>query len=147
MRAMFLTLALATSVMSSSAFAITGAVDSFLGILPLGTYQGQDDDGKKCEVGVYKLDSHERAIAIVATDWEIEAVKTLTDDSEFYLKDYKKEFIRTEKLKISTDGSNYKENVIRTVIAGDRKLYVVVSNSIILNRKRISQTVECVVNL
>ncbi|MBC7713585.1 MAG: hypothetical protein H7177_09610 [Rhizobacter sp.] len=141
-------IAAALMIVSVSTFsAETGAVDSLLSVLPIGTYQGQDDAGNSCNVVVNDVNYPAKVLSITVSNNKSTIFKILNEGSEFLFRAYKKEFIQTDRQYVDSSRNSYVDRIIRTVIAGDNTLYVVVANEITVNRDRTVESVECVVNL
>lgn len=135
---------------SFSTFAFEGktsAADKLTSYLPLGTYTGQTDDGVACGVYVSEANFPKKDIQVRVVSGKSDLTNLIEENSVYSYKDYKKEFIQTERSLIGVGETNYVERIIRTVNAGEGKQYVVVSYSVVLNRSRDTQTAECVVDL
>lgn len=124
-----------------------GSVDSFLSVLPEGTYTGADDRGNSCEVAVSEVNFPAKAISVTVSNNKDKIFKIINDGSEFLFRAYKQEFIQTERQYVDATRNSYIERIVRTVNAGDNRLYVVVANELTVNRERTVEAVECVVNL
>ncbi len=124
-----------------------GSVDSLLSVLPLGTYQGSNDAGEACSVSVSESNYPSKSVVIVASNNQNRVFKTVMDGSEFAFRAYKKEFIQSDRYYVDSTRSSYVDRVVRTVSAGDGKLFVVVANEVTINRDLALEAVECVVNL
>lgn len=136
-------IAIAFSFCSLAAFsADPGAVDTLLSVLPTGTHTGE-----KCSVTVNVADYPEKSVYVSVTNEHSTIFKIVADASEFYFKAHKKEFIQTDRISIDDTRSSFVERIIRTVLADDKKLYVVVAEEVTVNRERRVEEVECVVNL
>lgn len=136
-------LALALSIFSLAAFsAENSAVDSLLSVLPVGIHSGE-----KCKVNVNVAEYPVRAAFVQLTNDDKNIFKVVSEDSEFYFKEYKKEFIQTEFVTIDDTRSSTVERIIRTVMVDEEQLYVVVEESVTVNRDRRSDIVECVVKI
>ena len=139
---------LAIMITSFSTFANNmGSVDSFLSVLPLGTFKGVDDLGISCSVSVYEVNFPAKAIAVEVNKRNMKIMKVISEGSDFRYIAYKKEFVQMDKYFVDSTRSSYVERVIRTVLAGDKQQYVIVSNEIVVNRERTVNAVDCVVNL
>lgn len=123
-----------------------GSVDSLLSVLPQGTYSGSDDNGNACEVVVAEVNFPAKAISVTASNNKEKIFKVITDGTEFLFKAYKQEFIQVERQYVDATRNSFIERIIRTVNAGDNRLYVVVANEITVNRERTIQAVECIVS-
>ncbi len=132
---------------SLSTFAAEGAVDSFLSVLSYGVHTGVDDNGKACKVTVTEANFPSKSLAVLAENSELKVFKVINDESEFLFRAYKKEYIQTDRYYVDSTRNSFVDRVVRTVIAGERSLYVVVANEITVNRDRKVEMVECVVNL
>lgn len=142
-------LALVLSFAAVSAFADgvgSTATEKITSYLPVGYYEGKNDQGANCTVLVSEVNYPDKDIQVRVMDGTLDLAKLIEENSAFGYKDYKKEFVQVERNLIGNDSYNYVERVLRTVLAGDRKLYVVVSYSLVINRNRDTQTAECVVN-
>ncbi|MBC7430128.1 MAG: hypothetical protein H7336_16050 [Bacteriovorax sp.] len=135
-------------IVSVSTFsAEMGSVDSLLSVLPVGSYQGQDDAGNACNVIVNDVNYPAKALSITVSNNKSTIFKIINDGSEFLFRAYKKEFIQTERQYVDSTRSSYVDRIIRTVIGGDNTLYVVVANELTVNRDRTVESVECVIKL
>lgn len=141
-------IATALLLASFSTFAAEeGSVDSFLSVLPMGTHTGTDDLGRACQVTVSEANFPAKSISVQAENDKLKIFKVINDGSEFLFRAYKKEFIQTDRYYVDATRNSYVERIVRTVLAGDNRLYVVVANEITVNRDRKVELVECVVNL
>lgn len=140
-------IAAALLMVSFSTFAAEGSVDSFLSVLPFGVHTGVDDKGQACKVSVSEANFPAKAISVQAENDKLKVFKMINDGSEFLFRAYKKEFIQTDRYYVDATRNSYVERIVRTVIAGENRLYVVVANEITVNRDRKVELVECVVNL
>ncbi|AUN97249.1 hypothetical protein DOM21_15410 [Bacteriovorax stolpii] len=140
-------IATALLLASVSTFAAESAVDTFLSVLPLGSHSGVDDKGNACKVTVSEANFPAKAISVQAENADLKIFKVINDASEFMFRGYKKEFIQTDRYYVDSTRNSYVDRVVRTVVAGDELLYVVVANEITVNRDRKVELVECVVNL
>lgn len=138
-------LVLALSLVTSNSFA--GAVETFTSFIPVGAYVGNNEDVGTCFVTVDEVNFPKKDIQVTVLVGNLGLKKLIESDSSYAHKDYKKEFIQTERKLVSADESNYVERIIRTVSAGDKKQYVVVSYSTVVNRERHTETAECVIDL
>lgn len=127
--------------------ASTNAVDKLTTYLPVGSYSGKTDQGRACSVSVNEVNYPDKDIQVRITEGKKDLTKLIAAGSEFSYKDYKKEFIQTERTLINDDDTTYVERIIRTVNAGDNKLYVVVSFNTVINTESDEQVAECVINL
>lgn len=142
-------LALVLSLAALSAMAFESkptATEKFRTYLPVGYYFGQDDQGLDCRVSVSEVNFPKKDILVRVVSGKLDLAKLVEEDSEFYFRDYKKEFIQTERNQIGADASYYVERIVRTTIASDNRRYVVVAYTVVLNRGRENQVAECVVN-
>lgn len=141
-------IAMALLVASFSTFAgESGSVDSFLSVLPLGKHQGSDDRGQSCSVTVTEANFPAKDISVTVENNKSRIFKIINDGSEFLFRAYKKEFIQTDRYYVDSTRNSYVDRIIRTVIAGENSLYVVVANETTVNRERVVEMVECVVEL
>lgn len=141
-------IATALLIASFSTFAgEASSVDSLLSVLPLGKHEGIDDRAQACSVSVTEANFPAKAISVTVENNKTKIFKTITDGSEFLFRAYKKEFIQTDRYYVDSTRSSYVDRIIRTVIAGDNSLYVVVANETTVNRERVVEMIECVVNL
>jgi hypothetical protein len=124
-----------------------GAVDAFESALPVGTYQGQDDQGVNCSVSVNEINSPVNTIVVTVSNNNNSVFKEIKDGSEFRYRDFKKEFIQTERTYVDATRNAFVDRIVRTTLADDNRLYVVTSNVFTNNRDVRSETVECVVGL
>lgn len=140
-------IAAALMIVSISTFGTElGAVDSFLSVLPVGSYSGRDDKGVECVVNVNEVNFPAKALLVTATNHKNKTTKVIKDGSEFFFRAYKQEFIQTNRYYVDASRNAYVEKIVRTVNAGDNRLYVVVSSEVTINRDRSVEVVECVVN-
>ena len=141
-------IAVAFLIVSVSTFAAgAGTVDTFLSVLHQGTYEGKDDAGNECKVVVRDVNYPARTLAVVVSNNKSTIFKIINDGSGYLYRDYKKEFIQTELQYVDSTRTSYVERIIRTVIAGDNTLYVIVANELTVNRERTVESVECVIDL
>lgn len=141
-------IALALMMASFSTFANhMGSVDSLLSVLPQGTFNGKDDLGVACSVSVYEVNFPAKAIAVQVNKRNSKIMKVVSDGSDFRFVAYKKEFVQTERYYVDDTRTSYVERVVRTVLAGDKQQYVVVSNEVVVNRDRTVEAIDCVVDL
>ncbi len=124
-----------------------GSVDSLTSILPVANYTGADDKGNFCEVEVNEVNYPAKAISVTVSNSKNKIFKIINDGSEFLFRSYKQEFIQTERQYVDATRNSYVERIIRTVNAGDNRLYVVVANELTVNRERTVEAVECVIDL
>lgn len=140
-------IASALMIMSISSFgAELGSVDSFLSVLPLGTYSGKNDQGVECSISVREVNYPDKTIVVVGSNAKSKVSKVIKDGSEFLFRAYKQEFIQTDRIYVDASRNSYVDKIVRTVNAGDNRLYVVVANETTVNRDRTVESVECVVN-
>ena len=123
-----------------------GSVDSFLSVLPIGSYYGKDDQGVSCSISVNESNFPEKSITVSASNNNNSIFKKIVDGSEFRLRAYKIEFIQTERSYVDASRGSYIDRIVRTTSAGDNRLYVVVGNVVTDNRDVRSESVECVIN-
>lgn len=141
-------MALALIMASLSTFANQmGSVDSLLSVLPHGTFTGKDDLGVACTVSVYEVNFPAKAIAVQVNKGNSKIMKVISDGSDFRFVAHKNEFVQTDRYYVDATRTSYVERIIRTVKAGDKQQYVVVSNEIVVNRDRTIEAVDCVVDL
>jgi hypothetical protein len=124
-----------------------GSVDSLLSVLPLGTYSGVDEEGNSCGVNVNAVNFPEKVLSVVVFNNKARIFKIINDGTVFQFREYKKEFIQSERQYVDSTRSTYVDRIIRTSIAGANTLYVVVANELTINRDRTVESVECVVKL
>lgn len=141
-------IAAALMILSFSTYAnVMGSVDSLLSVLPLGTHKGVDDQGVACSVNVHEVNFPAKALSVSVVKKNAKLFKLINDGSEFYFVAYKNEFSQTDRYYVDDTRTSYVERVVRTVIAGDKQQYVVISNEIVVNRDRSVEEIDCVVNL
>ncbi|MBC7539150.1 MAG: hypothetical protein H7281_10035 [Bacteriovorax sp.] len=141
-------LALAISLAAFNSFASgSDAVNKLTSYLPIGSYTGSTDQGTACLVSVSEVNYPKKDIQVRVIEGNNDLTKLVTEGSEFGFKDYKKEFIQIDHTIVGNDDVNYVERIIRTVNAGDNKLYVVVSFSAVFNTNTDTQVAECIINL
>lgn len=138
-------LVLALSLVASNSFA--GAVEKFTSFVPVGAYIGSNENVGTCFVTVDEVNFPKKDIQVTVLVGNLELKKLIESGSHYGYKDFKKEFVQTERSLVSADESNYVERIIRTVSAGDKKQYVVVSYSTVVNRETHTETAECVIDL
>jgi len=124
-----------------------GSVDSLLSVLPLGTHKGVNDAGESCLVTVNEVNYPSKEIMVVASNSRNRVFKKIMDGSEFVFRAYKKEFIQADRYYVDSTRTSYVDRVLRTVNAGEGKLYVVVANEVTISRDLAIEAVECVVDL
>lgn len=132
----------------STAFsAQVNAVDTFVSILPLGTYSGVNELNSKCSVEVAEVNFPEKAISVTVLKGNHKVFKKIEDSSEYYLRGFNKEFIQSERYYVDATRNSYVDRIVRTVMVSDTQLYVVVANEITVNRERLVESLECIINL
>lgn len=138
-------------VLSLGAFTVSAfdskptATEKLASYLPVGFYFGKTDQGLDCKVTVAAVNYPKKDLQVRVVAGNLDLTKLVEEGSEFYFKDFKKEFIQTERSLIGADASNYVERVVRTTIVSDYQRYVVVAYSVIINRERESKVAECVI--
>lgn len=140
------------SLLSSLSLAKAAQIESsasqkFLSYLPQGQYTGLSDAGVDCTVSVSEVNFPKKDILVQVREGGVELSKLIAEHSDFAHKDYKREFIQTDRSFIGASTGNFVERIVRTVSAGTNAQYVVVSYAVTLNRHRDVQTAECVINL
>lgn len=141
-----LALVLSLGALTASAFDSKPTATEKLGsYLPVGYYFGQTDQGLDCKVTVSAVNYPKKDLQVRVVVGDLDLTKLVEEDSEFYFKDHKKEFIQTERSLIGVDVNNYVERVVRTTIVSEYQRYVVVAYSVVINRDRESKTAECVI--
>lgn len=143
-------LALVLSLSAVCAFAAdldVKATEKFTSYLPLGYYHGKNDQGEACMVYVAEVNYPKKDLQVRVVTESSDLTKLIEENSLFGYKDYKKEFVQTERSLIGADVYNYVERVVRTTIADTKKLYVVVGYSVVVNRSRDEEVAECIVDL
>ena len=139
-------IAAALMIVSISSFGSElSSVDAFLSVLPLGTHTGKDDNGVACSVSVVEVNYPAKDIAVTAVNAKNKVFKVIKDGSDFFFRAYKEEFIQVDRYYVDASRNSYVEKIVRTVNAGDNRLYVVVANETTINRERTVEKVECVV--
>lgn len=139
-------IAIALMSFSLSAFAyVENAVDSLLQVLPFGTHKGVDDAGVACDVSVSEVNFPNKEIIIKVTKKTNSIFKNVSAESDFLFRAWKKEFIQTDRYYIDETRSAYVDRIIRTVDAGNSKLYVVVADEVTVNRESKVDSVDCVI--
>ena len=123
------------------------AVDAVLSVLPVGIYQGKNDLDIDCTVSVYTVNFPDNAIAVTVTDNKTRLFKVVNANSEFRFRAYKSEFIQTERFYVDANRNAYVDRILRTVDAGEGRLYVVVGHESTVNRDVRQETAECVVKV
>lgn len=139
---------IATALMmtSLSAFAAEmGAVDSFLSILPVGNYFGSNDKDGRCIVSVNEVNFPDKAIAVSISNIDNKVFKVISDGSIFSFRANKNEFIQSERYDIDSSRNAYIDKIVKTVKAGDDRLYVIVANELTNNRTHTVEAIECVI--
>lgn len=141
-------IAAALMILSVPTFsAETSSVDSFLSVLPFGTYQGNDGFGSACHVTVSALNDAGKALSVSVSNSKSTQFKVINDGSEFYFKNYRKEFIQTDRQFTDSTKTSYVDKTIRTMIAGENTLYVIVATEVTQNTELPVKSVECVIKL
>lgn len=140
-------------VLSLGAFAINAgeleatATEKLTSYLPSGYYLGRNDQNEFCSVTVSEVNYPKKDVQVRVVAGAVDLTKLVEENSEFGYKDHKKEFIQTERSLVGVEVYNYVERIIRTVDAGEGKLYVLVSYSVVINRSSNTDVAECVINL
>lgn len=124
-----------------------GAVDSLTSILPVSSYKGMDDKNNVCAVEVNEVNFPAKAVTVTVSNNKNKIFKIINDDSEFLFRAYKQEYIQTDRQYVDATRNAFVERIIRTVNAGENRLYVIVANEVTVNREVIVEAVECVVDL
>jgi uncharacterized protein YdeI (BOF family) len=140
-------LTLAALSCQSMAFAETGAAEKFTSFVPLGQYTGTNDQVESCQVLVSEVNSPKTDIQVTVSLNGKSLSKLIVDGSAFSYKDYKREFIQTNRKQLGSDDTSYVEKIVRTVNAGDKLQYVTVSNSVVNNTDSKIESLDCVINL
>lgn len=141
-------LALALSVFCFSSFAKpVSVVDKLTSYLPVGFYEGRNDQGEFCSVIVSEVNYPKKDVQVRVMTPKFDLSKLVEENSIAAYKDYRREFIQTETNIFGSDETQYVERILRTVSAGTTKQYVVVSWAIISNRDRQTEEASCVVDL
>lgn len=141
-------LALALSVLSINSFANTPSdLDKLKSYLPVGFYEGRNDKGEFCSVIVSEVNFPKKDVQVRVLNPKADLFKLVEEDADALTRDYRREFILTEKNILGSDDTQYVERILRTVTAGGTKQYVVVSWSIVSNRGRQTEEASCVVDL
>lgn len=122
-------------------------VDKLTSYLPVGFYEGRNDQGEFCSVQVSEVNYPKKDIQVRVMTSKADLTKLVEEFSEAAYKDYKREFIQTETNIVGSDDTQYVERILRTVTAGDKKQYVVVSYSVVNNRERQTEEASCIVDL
>ncbi len=146
-------LVLALTFASVSSYA-SNAVDKFTSYLPIGYYSGVNDQGTACTVSVAEVNYPKKDIQIRVVVGNSDLTKLIEEDS-LYRSSYcnkedrncKREFVLTDRNLIGSDDMSYVESIIRTVSTGDKKQYVVVSYSVVVNTEANTEIAECIVDL
>lgn len=141
-----LALALSFTCFSSIAKTIS-VVDKLTNYLPVGFYEGRNDQGEFCSVIVSEVNYPKKDVQVRVMTPKADLTKLVEENSEAFFKDYRREFIQTEISILGSDDSQYVERILRTASAGTTKQYVVVSWSIVSNRDRQTEEASCVVDL
>lgn len=122
-------------------------VDKLTSYLPEGFYEGRNDQGEFCSVQVSAVNFPKKDIQVRVMTSKSDLTKLVEENSQAGYKDYKREFIQTETSVLGSDDTQYVERILRTVSAGDKKQYVVVSYSVVNNTDRQTEEASCVVDL
>ncbi|RPJ75633.1 MAG: hypothetical protein EHM20_08625 [Alphaproteobacteria bacterium] len=141
-------LAFVLSLLAINVWAYEGkleATQKLTSYLPVGFYAGENDHGESCSVLVNEVNFPKKDIQVSVIVDSLNLTKLIEEDSEFGFKDYKKEFVQTERSLVGVDVYNYIERILRTVQVGKDKLYVVVSYSTVINRSSNTRVAECVI--
>ena len=116
-------LALVLSLGALSVFAVgPTAPEKLTSYLPLGSYLGQNDQGEGCQVFVSDVNYPKKDVQVTVMNNVSRLSKLIEEDSQFGYKDYKKEFIQSDRSLIGTDIYSYVERVIRTTVVKAKKL-------------------------
>lgn len=141
-------MALTLSFLCLSSFAKSvSAVDKLTSYLPVGFYEGRNDRGEFCSVLVTEVNFPKHDITVRVMNPKADLTKLVEENSLAGYKDYKREFVQTETNVIGSDETQYVERILRTVMTGSNKQYVVVSWSLVSNRDRQTETADCVVDV
>lgn len=124
---------------------IIGPVDNFLSILPLGTHNGVDEIGSQCSVIVEEVNYPEKVISVSVLNGNHRIFKTIKEDSEFFIRLGSKEFIQSDRFFVDDTRSSYVDRIVRTALADDNKLFVIVANEVTINRERFVDALSCLV--
>ena len=122
-------------------------VDKLVSYLPVGFYEGRNDQGEFCSVSVSEVNYPKKDIQVRVMTPKADLTKLIEENSDAMWRDYKREFIQTETNVFGSDDTQYVERILRTVSAGDKKQYVVVSYSIVANRERQTEESSCIVDI
>lgn len=117
------------------------AVEAFQMIIKPGIYYGKNDLNESCYASIEKDGAD--LIVTVLTDTSF-ASKVIFSRDEYAFRIHRNEFLQIERNYI--DDQSYIEKVVRTLTAGDRKLYIVASEQAVYGRESLSTQAECVVN-
>lgn len=143
---------LALVLLMTTVFAYTAqasdapAASALLSILPVGQYYGVNDEGVNCSIIVNEGNFPDKVISVTAIDDKLKVFKIINENVDFLFRAHKAEFIQSERHYVSSDRTAYVDNILRTINADNRRLYVVVSQVRTVNRDVTNHTVECVIN-
>jgi hypothetical protein len=122
-------------------------VDKLVSYLPVGFYEGKNDQDEFCSVQVSEVNYPKRDVQVRVMVPGHDLTKLVEENSQALTRDYKREFIQTDKSIFGSDDTQYIERILRTVIAGDKKQYVVVSYSVVANTERTNEEASCIVDV
>ncbi len=134
-------LALSLSFNSPAQLVELNAVDAFQMIIKPGIYHGKNDLNENCHATIEKDGSDLIITVLTETSY---ASKTIYARDEYAFRINRNEFLQIERNYI--DDQSYIEKVVRTLTAGNRKLYIVASEQSVYGHDSLSNQAECVIN-
>jgi hypothetical protein len=140
---------LIASLTTTSSFAVSsGAVEKFISFVPVGNYVGTRDSGEFCQVMIENVNFPKNDLQVKIINVDLELTKLIEEDSSFGYKDFKKEFIQTERTELNATGPYSVERIVRTVSSGAKKQYLTVSYAFIDNvGLKTANAADCVIDL
>jgi hypothetical protein len=143
-------LALVISLSSFTVFSAdseTTAPEVFKSLLPLGIYNGHNDNKEVCQVIVSEVNFPKKDIKVEVVTPNFSLTKLIDENSEAYYNMGTRKFVQTEHKAIASDEFNYIEKIIRTNAVGNSGLYVVLEHSFVVNRSRDTEISDCIISL
>jgi hypothetical protein len=122
-------------------------IEKLTSYLPVGFYEGRNDHSEFCSVQLSEVNFPKKDIQVRVMTLNADLTKLVEENSDAGFKDYKREFVQTNKSIISSDDNQYVERILKTMTAGSKKQYVVVSWSVVNNNERQTEEASCIVDL
>jgi hypothetical protein len=125
-----------------------GAVDDLTSFLKIEMHSGLNSEGQCLVLVEPGNTSGKRSIKVTVSDNRSTNSKIIIDGSDYRIFSDRHEFIQSDRIFTNHDRTNYNENILRTIDADSKKLYVVVANETVRNTETtyLSAT-ECVIDL